>query len=155
MTFIIAIQLNDSIIVTSDRKEIVINETTAIQFKNKPICKINAWDKGIITGTGELTVIQRSIKLFKTVAQSDLTKLPICLDISRKIRELEIGIGYFQVKNTKLLCSCYSENGAQLYKIERFSSDQPYELIAIEAMDITIWLFHPNIEAISSDLQNL
>ena len=89
MTFIIAIQLNDSIIVTSDRKEIVINETTAIQFKNKPICKINAWDKGIITGTGELTVIQRSIKLFKTVAQSDLTKLPICLDISRKIRELE------------------------------------------------------------------
>ena len=71
------------------------------------------------------------------------------MDISRQIRELEIGKNYFQVENTKLLCSCYNDRGAQLYTIQRFESSQPYQLTAIPPMDIAVWLFHPNIEAIS------
>lgn len=155
MTFIIGIQLNDSIIVTSDNKKVIVQETGKIQFSPEKTTKIHAWDKGIITGTGESHIVTRSIEFFKKVAQSNIKKLPQCLEISRQIRELEIGTGYFQVENTKLLCSSYSEYGAQLYTIQRFNPSQPYELKAIKPMDITVWLFHPNIDAITTDLKNL
>jgi len=155
MTFIIAIQLNDSIIITADNKKVVLKENGEIQFNSEKTKKIHTWDNGIITGTGESYVIRRSIEIFKHLAHSDINKLPQCLDISRQVRELEIGTDYFQVENTKLLCSSYSEHGAQLYMIQRFEPSQPYELIAVKPMEITLWLFHPNIDAISADLQNL
>ncbi len=155
MTFIIAIQLNDSILVTADNKKVVLKETGEVQFDTSKSTKIHLWDQGIITGTGEIHVVTRSIEFFKKEADSDIEKLPQCLDISRRIRELEIGKGYFQVENTRLLCSCYYEHGAQLYKIERFEPSEPYELIPIKPMDITVWMFNPNIDAISVDLQNL
>jgi hypothetical protein len=155
MTFIVAIQLNDSIIVTADTKKVVLKENGEMQFNTEKIKKIHSWDNGIITGTGENHVIHRSIELFKKLASSDINKLPQCLDISRQIRELEVGKDYFQVENTKLMCSSYSERGAQLYTIQRFESSQPYELMAVKPMDITVWLFHPNIDAISTDLQGL
>lgn len=155
MTFIIAIQLNDSILVTSDNKKIVLKETGEIQFDTQKITKIHPWDQGIITGTGEIHVVMRSIEFFKKLADLDIKKLPQCLDISRQMRELEIGEEYFQVEHTKLLCSCYDEHGAQLYKIQRFEPSQPYALTPIKPMDITVWMFNPNVEAISEDLQNL
>jgi hypothetical protein len=155
MTFIIAIQLNDSAIIAADNKKIVLKETTESQFNIEMASKIYQWDNGIITGTGEGYVVSRSIELFKKLAHSDLNKLPQCLEISRQMRELEIGKEYFQVENTKLVCSSYSEHGAQLYKIERFDPLQPYNLIAVKPLDISVWLFHPNIDAISTDLQHL
>ena len=155
MTFIIAIQLNDSAIIAADNKKIVLKETKESQFSIEMASKIYPWDNGIITGTGEDYVVSRSIELFKKLAHSDLNKLPQCLEISRQMRELEIGTNYFQVENTKLLCSSYSEHGAQLYKIERFDPLQPYKLIAVKPLDISVWLFHPNIESISTDLQHL
>lgn len=155
MTFIIAIQLNDSAIIAADNKKIVLKETTESQFNIEMASKIYPWDNGIITGTGEDYVVSRSIELFKKLAHSDLNKLPQCLEISRQMRELEIGKEYFQVENTKLVCSSYSEHGAQLYKIERFDPLQPYNLIAVKPLDISVWLFHPNIESISTDLQHL
>jgi hypothetical protein len=155
MTFIIAIQLNDSTIIAADNKKIVLKESEEIQFNIEMASKIYQWDNGIITGTGEGYVVSRSIELFKKLAHSDLNKLPQCLEISRQMRELEIGKEYFQVENTKLVCSSYSEHGAQLYKIERFDPLQPYNLIAVKPLDISVWLFHPNIESISTDLQHL
>lgn len=155
MTFIIAIQLNDSIIVAVDNKEIVLKEDQP----NEPIAhstsKIHAWDKGIITGTGESYVINRCIALFKEFAQSELASLPGYLALSRQVREQEIGEGHFQVQNTKLLCSGYSENGAQLYKIERIDDQKSYTMTAVEPMDITVWMFNPNVETITADLKNL
>lgn len=147
--------MNDNIIVTTDNKKGVLNETGGIEFSPEKTTKIFSWDKGIITGTGESYVVSRSIELFKKLAHSDINKLPHCLNISRQIRELEIGTGYFQVENTKLLCSSYNEGGAQLYSIQRFEPSQPYELTAIPPMEITVWLFQPNIDAISEDLQHL
>ena len=155
MTFITAIQLNDSIIVTADNKEVILKETNEVPLSQKQCQKIHPWDKGIITGTGESCVIGRAITLFQEISQSELVLLPHCLDLSRQIREYEIGTGYFQVENTKLLCSTYREDGAQLYKIERFDPLQPYTLVAIKPMDITVWLFHPDIDAISTNLQKL
>ena len=155
MTFIIAIQLNDSIIVTADNKEVVLKEDHSNELLERSTSKLHAWDNGIIIGTGESYVIHRSIALFKEVAYSNIQKLPQCLEISKQIRGLEIGRNHYQVENTKLLCSSYSENGAQLYKIERFDSAQPLTFTEIEPMDITVWMFDPNIELISTDLQNL
>lgn len=155
MTFIIAIQLNDSILVAADNKEVIVKEDQINDLIEHSTSKFYSWSNGVITGTGESCVIYRSIALFKEVANSNIQKLPQCLEISRQIRELELGKNHYQVENTKLLCSSYSENGAQLYKIERFDSAQPYTFTAIEPMDITVWMFDPNIELISTDLQNL
>ena len=60
---------------------------------------------------------------------------------------------HFQVKNTKLLCSSYSENGAQLYKVERIDDEKSYTMSAIEPRDITVWMFDPNVESITLDLK--
>jgi len=155
MTFIVAIQLNDSIIITADNKKVILKETGEIEFKSDISSKIYAWDQGVITGTGESYVINRAVKLFKKIADSTVDKLPQCLDISRQIRELEVGKDHYQIENTKILCSSYSEKGAQLYIVQRFESSEPYTLTTIQPMDITVWLFHPNIEAIAADLQNL
>lgn len=155
MTFIVAIQLNDSIIITADNKKVILKETGEIEFKSDISSKIYAWDQGVITGTGESYVINRAVKLFKKIADSTVDKLPQCLDISRQIRELEVGKDHYQIENTKILCSSYSEKGAQLYMVQRFESSEPYTLTTIQPMDITVWLFHPNIEAIAADLQNL
>ncbi len=83
MTFIIAIQLNDSAIIAADNKKIVLKETKESQFNIEMASKIYQWDNGIITGTGEGYVVSRSIELFKKLAHSDLNKLPQCLEISR------------------------------------------------------------------------
>lgn len=155
MTFIIAIQLNDSIIVAADNKEVVLKAEETSNLNQRHTLKLHAWDNGIITGTGEGYVISRSIELFKKLAHLDMSKLPNCLNISRQIRELEIGKDYFQVQNTKLLCSSYSEHGAQLYKIERINDEQRYSMMAIEPMDITVWMFNPHVETITLDLKNL
>ncbi|OTG87943.1 hypothetical protein [Acinetobacter sp. ANC 3832] len=155
MTFIIAIQLNDSIIVAADNKKVVLKEDQLNEPLTHSASKIHAWDEGIITGTGESYVINRSIALFKELAQSQLTSLPDCLELSRQIREHEIGTDHFQIQNTKLLCSSYSKNGAQLYKTERADDEQSYNMTAIEPMDITVWMFNPNVETITADLKNL
>lgn len=155
MTFIIAIQLNDSIIVAADNKEVILKEDQLNETIAHSISKIHSWDNGIITGTGESYVINRCIALFEEFAQSELASLPDYLELSRNIREHEIGEDHFQVQNTKLLCSSYSERGAQLYKIEQINDQQSYTMTAIEPMDITVWMFNPNIESITLDLKNL
>ena len=155
MTFIIAIQLNDSIIIAADTKKVVLDEYGALQFSPEKVSKLHLWNKGIITGTGELNVITQTVELFKNITHSDLNKIPECLNISRQLRELEIGQDNFQVQTTKLLFSNCCTDDTQLYKVELFEKSQPYIMTAIEPMDITLWLFDPNIEAISTDLQSL
>ena len=155
MTFIIAIQLNDSIIVAADNKEVIFKEDYSNELLERSTSKLHAWSNGIVTGTGEYYVINRSIALFKEVAQSNLTLLPYCLELSRQLREQEIGVDHFQVQNTKLLCSSYAEQGAQLYKIERIDDQHSYTMNAIEPTDITVWMFNPNVETITGDLKNL
>ncbi|MDM1291083.1 hypothetical protein [Acinetobacter indicus] len=155
MTFILAIQMNDSIVVAADNQEVVLKAEETNNFNQRHTLKLHTWDSGIITGTGESYVISQSMELFKKLAHSDISKLPQCLEISRQIRELGIGTGYVQVEITKLLCSSYSERGAQLYKIERIDDDKSYTMTAMEPMDITVWMFNPNVKTITADLKNL
>lgn len=155
MTFIIAIQLNDSIIVAADNNKVVVENSDELRFRSIHATKIRMWENGIITGAGEDIVIHRAVELFKSIANQNLDKLPLCLNVSREIRELEIGSKHDQVENTKLLHSSYSEKGAQLYITQRFESSQPYIMSTVESMEIIVWLFDPNIEKIRYDLQQL
>jgi len=155
MTFIVAIQLNDSIIVASDNKKVSQQKDGIIKFSPEKILKMHSWQNGIITGSGEYQVISRAVNLFKNLPIPSIEDLPYCLVISRIIRESEIGNDLYQVENSKLLCSSYNDNGAQLYKIEKFSSQQDYFAIPLEPNEIIIWLVHPNIDVIASNLQSL
>ena len=155
MTFIIAIQLNDSIIIAADNKAVSIKTEEINNVTECYTSKLHKWDKGIITGTGEGYVISRSIVLFKELAKSQLEYLPDCLELSRKIREHEIGLDYFQVQNTKLICTSYSQHSTQLYKVERLDDMENYTLTAMKPMEISVWMFNQNIEKIIEDLKNL
>lgn len=155
MTFIVAIQLNDSIIVASDNKKVSQQKDGIIKFSPEKILKMHLWQNGIITGSGEYQVISRAVNLFKNLPTPSIEDLPHCLVISRIIRESEIGNDLYQVENSKLLCSSYNDNGAQLYKIEKFSTQQDYFSIPLESNEIIIWLAHPNIDVIASNLQSL
>lgn len=78
-----------------------------------------------------------------------------CLDISKRIRILELGQNLDQVHNGKLLCSSYGQEGAQLYKIERFDKTSQHTLKKVSPMEIIIWLFHPNVDLIADNLKRL
>ena len=155
MTFIIAIQLHDSIIVAADTKKAIQQEDLSIELSSDPILKLHKWKKGIISGTGEYHVISRAVEIFKKFGHSDVSHLPQCLNISRQLRELEVGTHYTQIQQTKLLCSSDTEQGVKLYKVERFDPSEPYSLIPFEAMDINIWLVDLNIEPILLEIQSL
>lgn len=155
MTFILAIQLNDSIVVAADNKRVTVNETLDVELSTTHYSKLYTWEQGIITGTGESRVVQQSVDIFKNIAKSKLRTLPECLDISKRIRTLELGQNLDQVHNGKLLCSSYSQSGAQLYKIERFDKKSQHTLKKVSPMEIIIWLFHPNVDLIADNLKRL
>ncbi|MFW1841942.1 hypothetical protein ACG9YY_03090 [Acinetobacter pittii] len=155
MTFIVAIQLNDSIIIASDNKKVTISNDGSLNICNEKLSKMFPWKKGIITGTGEYYVISRCVKIFNNFKELSSQYLTDCLDISRKLREFEIGKDYYQVANTKLMYSSYTETGAQLYRVEAFDPNESYQITAAEPMDITIWLFNPSVETIAVNLQEL
>jgi hypothetical protein len=121
MTFIVAIQLNDSIIIASDNKKVTINPDGTLNFPNESISKMFPWKNGIITGTGEYFLISRAVSIFNNFKELPPEYLSDCLEISRRLRECEIGKDYFQVANTKLMYSTYTENGAQLLELKVLS----------------------------------
>lgn len=155
MTFIVAVQLNDSIIIASDNKKVTISDDGTLNISNENLSKMFPWKQGIITGTGEYYVISRCVKIFNNFKELLPQYLSDCLEISRKLREFEIGKDYYQVANTKLMYSSYTEKGAQLYRVESFDPNEPYQVTAAEPMDITIWLFKPSVETIAVNLQEL
>lgn len=57
------------------------------------------------------------------------------------MRELEIGTSYFQVVNTKLLCSSYSEIAGYNFYDPTPEPFQPYKLKAVKLMDIKYCYF--------------
>ncbi|WP_336167346.1 hypothetical protein [Acinetobacter sp. 161(2023)] len=150
-----AIQLNDSIIVASDNKTATILEDDTLTFSKENISKIHSWENGIVTGTGEYYVISNAVRLFNNFKKLPHHYFADCLDISRKLREFEIGTEYYQVAHTKLMYSTYTENGAQLYRVESFDQNEKYQVTAADKMDITVWMFDPKIEIISMNLKEL
>ena len=154
MTFIIAVQLKDSIVVAIDNKHLILEDKELEQYQEYNDSKLYAWHSGIITGTGEHYVIDKTVRLFINNADSNLEKLPICLNISRQIREMEVG-KHDQIQSSKLLYSRYSENGAKLFAIEPTGEIGKYQTSEFKENDLIIWLFNPNIQSISENLKTL
>jgi stress response protein SCP2 len=154
MTFIIAVQLKDSIVVAVDNKHLLLKDKKLNQYQEYSSSKLYAWHSGIITGTGEHYVIDKAIRLFINNVDSDLEKLPTCLNISKQIREMEVGY-HEQIQTSKLLYSSYSENGAKLFSVESTEELGKYQTTEFKENDLIIWLFNPNIHSISEDLKSL
>ena len=154
MTFIVAIQLKDSIVVAVDNKHLLLKDKNLDEYHEYVDSKLYAWHSGIITGTGEHYVIDKAVRLFINNVDSDLEKLPTCLNISRQIREMEVG-QHDQIQSTKLLYSSYSENGAKLFAIEPTEESGKYQTSEFKENDLIIWLFNPNIQSISENLKTL
>ncbi|MBI0396201.1 hypothetical protein [Acinetobacter bereziniae] len=155
MTFILAIQLKDSAIVASDHQSAILHEDGFLDFSEEKIRKMHYWEEGMITGSGEYHVVQRAFEIFSLIACSNIQKLPECLEISRRARELEVGTDYSQIQRTKLLCSRFTEQGAQLYTVGRLDHRDNYTMTAIEPMKISLWMFNPDVSAVITDLQYL
>jgi len=151
MTFILAIQLEDSVIVAADNRGAVVGENGEIDSCEDETSKLQLWDKGIITGSGELTVIQRAIHFFNNSVHSKIEDLPKYLQISRIIRESEIE--HSQVKTTKLLYSIYSDTGASIYWLEPNEVGE-YQLHKCKNNSITLWVFNSDISCIADQLKD-
>ncbi|CAP02943.1 hypothetical protein ABSDF_p10008 (plasmid) [Acinetobacter baumannii SDF] len=154
MTFIVAVQLKDSIVVAVDNKYLTLKDKEKDHFEEHFSSKLYAWHSGIITGTGEHYVIDKAVRLFINSADADIEKLPLCLNISRQIREMEVG-QHEQIQSSKLLYSQYSENGAKLFAIEPTEETGKYQRTEFKENDLIIWLFNPNIQSISGNLKTL
>jgi hypothetical protein len=153
MTFIVAVQLKDSIIVASDNKYIQLKDKKVDGYQECLDSKLYGWHSGIITGAGEHYVIDKAVRLFINNADSDLEKLPACLNISRQIREMEVGY-HEQIQSSKLLYSSYNENGTTLYTVEPTEELGKYQTSEFKENDLIIWLYNPNIENISENIKN-
>lgn len=152
MTFILAIQLEDSIIVTTDNRSVTIMEDGKFKNISDSLTKLYAWNHGIITGSGEHTVIETAIELFTKISKSRIETLPKCLQISRMIRELKVE--HFQIAITKLLYSDETESSIQLHMIEPNEIGE-YHISKCKKNEIVLWLFEPCVEPIISILQEL
>ncbi|WP_151980174.1 hypothetical protein [Acinetobacter guerrae] len=152
MTFIIAIQLEDSVIIAADNRSVKIDKDGNILSFSDGMTKLYLWENGVITGAGEVTLIYRAIDFFIKLAKSKIETLPKCLKISRMLRELEVES--FQIQITKLLYSYNQPNKIQLYSIQPDHSGE-YQVKACEENEILIWLFSPHVEAITPLLKKL
>lgn len=75
MTFIVAIQLRDSIVVAADNKYLMLKNKELNYFEEHIRSKLYAWHSGIITGTGEHYVIDKAVRLLINNAESDIRPL--------------------------------------------------------------------------------
>ena len=137
MTFIVAVQLKDSIVVAVDNKYLTLENKELDHFEEHISSKLYTWHSGIITGTGEHYVIDKAVRLFINNVDSNIEKLPTCLNISRQIREMEVG-QHEQIQSSKLLYSEYSENGAKLFAIEPTKELGKYQTTEFKENDLII-----------------
>ncbi|NNP75189.1 hypothetical protein A7P54_02010 [Acinetobacter sp. Ac_3412] len=148
MTFIIAIQLQDSIIVATDNR----SATVDYKIHSDQTPKLYAWKNGIIVGSGEMTVISRAVEFFIKLSKSNIKDLPKCLKISMLMRELEAK--HFQITTTKIMYSKSTPSGAQLYTIQPNKNDE-YRLEKFQVNEIILWFFNPDILHIRTEFKTL
>jgi len=152
MTFILAIQLDDSIVIAADTRSTIPYQDNGSYLYQDGIQKLFPWENGIITGTGELNLIQNVIHSFDKFTKQNIHELPNLLKTSKLLREQEIT--HSQLEITKLLYSTYSKNGAQLYSIQPNKLEE-YEVIRCEKNEILLWTFNPDIRPIINALTEL
>lgn len=151
MTFILAIQLKDSVIVASDKRSAIFYPNQQFEFDQDQTNKLNLWQSGIITGVGDLTVIQRAISFLELLTSSDIDQLVSCLELSRWIRKEEHT--HSQIDQTKLIYShCYKKD-VKLYAIE--PQNDEYVIRKFEDNEISIWMYNPDISPVYEKIKIL
>lgn len=90
MTLILAIQAKDSIIISTDKRMVCDKnkDMKCLSFHSGE-CKLYLWQKGIITGGGELQVIKRTVRWLQQ--NQDINSLPNKLIEIKKERIVEMG----------------------------------------------------------------
>lgn len=150
MTFILAVQLKDRIVVAADHRAVQIKKDSTSHFLQTR--KLIQWTRGVMVGSGEHRVVINSMDLFLHVAQGNITKLPQCLQLAKLMRGLEHQ--HPQVQATQLLCSCMTEYGPQLYSV---STDEQGidQLTVLQNNQLLLWMFNPDISPIIDRVQVL
>ncbi len=115
MTLIIAIQAKDSIIISADKRIIhAENEDTDASSFHSDKCKLHLWEKGIVTGGGELEVINRMHQWLQQ--NQDISALPKKFNDIKKKRTIEVG-QHEQITHSSIIFSTKDKETPQLYSI--------------------------------------
>ena len=151
MTFILAIQLKDSTIIASDKRCATIDSNGQFEFDRDQTNKQNLWQSGVITGVGELTVIQRAVGFLEHLANSNIEQLINCLELSRLIRNEEHS--HPQIDQTKLIYSHCDGEYLKLYSIEQ--EDGEYFIRQFEENELSVWMYNPDISKVTEKIKIL
>ncbi|TEU24162.1 hypothetical protein [Alkanindiges illinoisensis] len=149
MTFIVATQLEDSVVVAADNR-ITIENSLAKSRHADTLQKIRFWPQGIITGTGESLVLERIFKSFQQ--NNNPEQLPALLRDGCEARRLEIG-EHAQLEKTRLLYSYTTGTGICLKTVGRFAEN--IVVNAIEPMTMELFVFNEDISPIYQELIQL
>lgn len=118
MTFIIALQADDSIIVSADNKLLLSSKDQGIDKKDISANKIHCWSDGILTGVGEYCIIYRMLGHLRN--NVSLSRLPLLLNREKEYRRCEVG-DCEQIDITQLIISTAISPKPQLYIVNSFS----------------------------------
>lgn len=134
MTFIIALQTTDSLILSADNTILSLSKGETIKNEGSTVNKIICFYQQILTGTGEYAIINRMQKYLSL--STDISALPGYLSNEKHQRTREIG-GHEQIDNTRLIVSSNTPQGPRLYVIESLSFDeiQPGEILMFFPLD--------------------
>ncbi|MEO9453156.1 hypothetical protein ABI924_02830 [Chromobacterium phragmitis] len=147
MTFLIAMQARDSVVVSADNKILISSSAQDVFDKSVHAEKIHYWDGGVLTGTGEYCVIYRMLKYLRNGL--DILLLPSLLEKEKEFRRREVG-RCDQIDITQLIVSAPTEHGPRLYIVSSQSVEQvtPGELLIFFPLDYDFFSVSSN--AISS-----
>ena len=133
MTFIIAMQADDSVIVSADNK-LLISSTRGIYGRSMHADKIHQWRGGALTGTGEYCIIYRMCSHLGKFL--DHSSLPARLEREKERRRAEVG-ECDQIDITQLVLSAPTKNGPRLHIVNSQTVEQatPGELLIFFPLD--------------------
>ncbi|MEN7430293.1 hypothetical protein VA599_06005 [Chromobacterium sp. TRC.1.1.SA] len=145
MTFIIAMQAEDSLIVSADNTTIAFSNRTAFR-RNIASRKLHDWSGGVFTGTGEYGVVQHT--LGHLIHGAALSSLPALLAHEKEHRRQEAGPNE-QIDITRLILSAPTPHGPRLHIVTDDAIEQigPGELLMFFPLDYDF--FAASSEAIS------
>lgn len=133
MTFIIAMQAEDSLIISADNTAIAFSNRTAVR-QNIACQKLLDWPGGVFTGTGEYGVVQRTLRHLTRGAA--LSSLPALLAHEKDYRHQEAGPSE-QIDITRLILSAPTPQGSRLHIVTDDTIEQivPGELLMFFPLD--------------------
>ena len=149
MTFIIAIQLEDSVIVAADHR-ITIEKDNGLTSYADVQQKIHYWPQGMISGAGETCTLERVYKNFQQHHCSE--KLPLLLEQACQLRRYEIG-NHDQLDKTRMMYSQMTDSAVRLYTVAQYEGE--FKATELDNMSLELFVFKADLNPIYSELIEL